>query len=62
MGSIPSKQEDKYIEEISKKYNQNKDNDDNNNNNNNNSNTIKYSFQKTYSKYDKLFFYHDLIR
>lgn len=59
MGSIPSKQEDKYIEEISKKYNQNKDNDDNNNNN---SNTIKYSFQKTYSKYDKLFFIHDLIR
>ena len=56
MGSIPSKQEDKYIEEISKKYNQNDDN------NNNNSNTIKYSFQKTYSKYDKLFFYDDLIR
>ena len=54
MGSVPSKQEDTNIEEISKKYNQN--NDDNNDN------TTKYTFQKTYYKYDKLFFIHDLIR
>jgi len=54
MGSIPSKQEDDYIDEIVKKNNFN---DTNNNETKSNKSILK----KKYSKHEKMFFIHDFI-
>lgn len=53
MGSIPSKQEDDYIDEIVKKF---YDNDTKNDTKSN-----KSILKKKYSKHDKIFFINDFI-
>lgn len=59
MGSIPSKQENDYIDEIAKKYYYNNDKNDTKNNNETKSN--KSILKKKNLKHDKIFFIHDFI-